>query len=291
MSRIDLHIHSNFSDGTKTPKEIIDIAIENKLSAIALTDHDTIAGTYEFMSYNPSDKLAKIPGVEISSELFDTEVHILGFWIHKKREIIEKFLKNILFARNSRNREMLCRLKKYYNFDISEEELKCNNDNRIIGRMNMASLLTEKGYFKSPQEAFRECLMTDGKIYIPRKLPSAEDVIKIIHDSGGIAMWAHPSICELDAKCRKASIIKFLKQLIEFNIDGVEAYYSNCHRAINKLLLQLKNQYKLQVTGGSDFHGENQPNISMGYGKNNSMFVPETIYYELLKYINNRNII
>ena len=283
--KIDLHLHSNYSDGTISPSGLIDIAINIGLYAIALVDHDTISGVKEFLNYRLNDfdnKIKRISGIEISTGFNGIEIHILGFWIDINSIHLINFIDKIQKDRKRRNIELLFNLKKIHGYDLSFNDL---NNNGVVGRLNIASALVKKGYFNSIHCAFNKCLTEcNNKVYISRKLPNVEDVINIIHNAGGIALWAHPFCSDIDMNKDKIEI--FIRDLISFKIDGIEAYHSSCYKEQSNFLIKLANKYNLGVSGGSDFHGQNIPDTLMGSGKNNLLSIHKSIYYNLLNNFN-----
>lgn len=283
MKKIDLHVHSNASDGTISPGNIIRMAESLDLAAVALTDHDTIEGIQEFLIAAKQSKVKAVPGVEIASNWKLKEIHILGLWIDHSNFELGKLLKKIRGNREKRNYEILEKLQKS-GFDISLEEVKNEASGEVIGRPHIASLLVKKKYFKTIRDVFDFCLARGAQNYVPRILPEIDEVISVIHDAGGIAVWAHP-VHRNKSNCKniKSDIIHF-KSL---GLDGIEAYYSEYSEKQHKMLLKYAAELNLQLSGGTDFHGEIFPGISMANGRGN-LFVPETVYNVLKEYYSKR---
>ena len=274
---IDLHIHSTASDGTKTPAEILSLASCKKLGAVALTDHDTIAGIHEFLTESAKYPDVKaVPGVEISLKHYDYSIHVVGLFIDHKSELLNDFLREIRKNRDSRNEMIIAKLRKH-GFDISLEEVNAEAGGESAGRPHFASILIRKGYFSEPQEAFDKCLKRGRPGYCDRILPSPAAAVDVIHKAGGIVIWAHP-MSHVDADRR--TLLKILKFLVGKGIDGIEAYYPSFTLEQNEYLLSLAEKHGLAVSGGSDFHGDNMKGIDMGTGTG-TLSIPYSVYEKL----------
>lgn len=281
---VDLHIHSTASDGTNSPAHIIELAMELELSAIALTDHDTVSGLEEFIAAAAARGIEVVPGVEISTSISGREIHILGLFIDYRNPELTAFLEKIRIDRNQRNENMIMKLRSL-GYDITLEELKDKAGGESVGRPHLAALLIEKGYFKDNKEAFERCLRRGGPGYCHRQLPSPSDSIAQIHNAGGIAIWAHPVYRNKYARSHVRSVIKKLKP---FGLDGIEGYYPGYTEHQHRMLLELAEEYELTVSGGTDFHGSNIPQIALG-GGNGDLEIPETCFLELKKYWQQKN--
>lgn len=265
IKTIDLHIHSNASDGTFTPAEIVRHAVSINLEAIALTDHDTISGLDEFLQTAATENITAIPGVEISSLFSGREIHILGYFIDYHNPALLAFLDHIRAGRNSRNEDIIRRLQSL-GYEITLEEVTARAGGESIGRPHVASLLIEKGYFKDSQQAFERCLKRGAPAFCPRKLPHPEEAIRIIHQAGGIAVWAHPVYRNKFARSHVRGMLRKMKPL---GLDGVEGFYPGYTPVQHQMLLELAAISDLVVSGGTDFHGGNIPSIAMGSGDGN----------------------
>lgn len=275
---IDLHTHSNASDGSCTPSEIFSLACENGLAAVALTDHDTVSGIPEFLERAAkSPSCEAVPGVEISVDLAGSEVHIVGLYIDYECESLLKLLTEIRVNRDSRNTVIISKLQAM-GYDITLKEVNDVAGGESVGRPHFAKILIEKGYFKEPQEVFDRCLKRGASAYCPRKLPSPEEAIREIHNAGGLAFWAH-AVYRL--KNERYFVRRTIKKLIACGLDGVEAYYSTFTPNQQKMMTEFASEYNLLKSGGSDFHGSNQPSISLGTGINDNLRVPAEILPEI----------
>jgi 3',5'-nucleoside bisphosphate phosphatase len=275
---IDLHIHSTASDGSKTPTELVNQAIDLDLSAIALTDHDTVSGLDEFLLDIQSSKIKRIPGVEIAMHWNKKEFHILGYWIdHKNKELLD-LLQTIRDNRGNRNQKIIAKLNKN-GMHLSIEDVLQKAKGESVGRPHIAAVLVEKGYFASVRDVFSTCLAGGGTGYIGRVLPSPAEAIKTIKNAGGITMWAHPfhrgkSNREFD---------EHLKYFIELGLDGVEAYYTEFTEYQHNRAVQSAKELNLAISGGTDYHGDNQPGVYLGTGRGN-LRIPNKVYDNLLSY-------
>ncbi|MCX6983721.1 MAG: PHP domain-containing protein [Lentisphaerae bacterium] len=274
---IDLHIHSTASDGTRTPSEILSLASGKNLGAVALTDHDTIAGIPKFLTESAKyPDIKAVPGVEISLKHYDYSIHVVGLFIDHKSDLLNDFLCEIRKNRDSRNEMIIAKLRKH-GFDISLEEVNAEAGGESAGRPHFASILIRKGYFSEPQEAFDKCLKRGRPGYCDRILPSPAAAVDVIHKAGGIVIWAHP-MSHVDADRR--TLLKILKFLVGKGIDGIEAYYPSFTPEQNEYLLSLAEKHGLAVSGGSDFHGDNMKGIDMGTGSG-TLAIPYSVYEKL----------
>ncbi len=276
---IDLHTHSTASDGTLSPREIVLKAVNIGLSAIALTDHDTINGLDEFLQCAKDLPISAVPGVEIAGAWESREIHILGFWIDCNNEKMGALLENSRNNRETRNTAIIEKLNNK-GFQFTQEELDSESEGEVIGRPHIASLLVKKKYFKSAQDVFSSCLARGSECYTPRMLPDIKEVMEAIHSAGGIAIWAHPlHRNKNDISNIRAEILS----LMGFGLDGVEAYYPQYTQKQHKALLKCAEEFNLAISGGTDFHGENQPTISMAIGRG-ELNIPDSVYVNLRNY-------
>lgn len=244
----DLHVHTNYSDGLLEPKEVVDLAVKKNLDGIAITDHDTVAGIGEAIQYNKKidNPLFIIPGVEFGSIHQNEEVHILGYFIDYKSEKLADISETLKKNRYNRSLKMVSRLNKM-GLEISMEELNKLAYKGLISRSHMASVLVEKGYAASSNEAFEKYLNRGQVGYVEKTAPSVKDTIDLIHSLKGIAILAHPGLL------RNRGIIKYC---IEKGIDGLELIHSKHSSRDFKYLLSLATENNLIRTGGSDCHGK-----------------------------------
>lgn len=255
MVDYDLHIHSTASDGLLTPEEIFKIAMQKGLYGIAVTDHDTIKALAGCNSLSSTYGLDFVPGIEISSDYNDYEIHILGYFIDYTDLGLLKFLDWMQQTRENRNKKIIDLLQRQ-GYDIQFEEIIKNidNQNKSIGRPHIARLLINKGYFSSINEVFNK-LLGDGKpAYVNRQKISIEEAASVIIRSKGIPVIAHPLI---NNRFNENNDFEgFIKMCIEYGIKGIEVYHTLHNGEQEKYLLEIAQKYKLSITGGSDCHGE-----------------------------------
>lgn len=275
---IDLHVHSNISDGTLTPSQVIDLAVAQNLKAIALTDHDTVGGIEEAKKRsehynNLGVNFTFIPGVELSVGYKKRDIHILGLYIDATHKDFLSLLTQMVNEREERNQKMV---QNFQNdgIDITLEELKEESKDAVITRAHFAKLLVRKEYALSHKEAFEKYLGEDGKYYVNRKFITPEEAIDAILKAGGIPVLAHPMLYHLP----DAELDALVDRLTKHGLKGIETIYSTYSKEEEDTVRQLADKYNLIITGGSDFHGEVKPDISIGTGRGN-LVIPD----ELLK--------
>ena len=259
---IDLHTHSTKSDGTCTPGELIHIASTIPLSAIALTDHDTLDGLKEAEQAASTCGIRFIPGIELEIQHQPGEFHLLGLGIGKwENSSLDRTLGTLRNYRNSRNSEMI-RLIQNDGIDLTEEELNQTAGGRIIARPHFAKLLVEKKVAKSMRHAFDKFLGVEQKYYVPKKVMALEDGIRLIKAAGGYAVVAHP----LSLYLSWGKMPERFALWKEMGVEGIEAWHSGVNENQGKRFQKLAENLGLFVTGGSDFHGENRKDRKLGIG-------------------------
>ncbi len=282
---IDLHVHSTYSDGTFSTKELVDYAIKKGLSAFALTDHDCVSGLKEITEYAASLKEKGInaprviPGIELSTDYNGSEVHVVGLFIDYESKAFKDYIDNFVKSRLDRNLEM-CKKLSDAGFDVKYEDLLNEFPGAVITRAHVANHMQRKGYVKSKQEAFERYIGNYGPYYVPRKLVTPKLAIELILKSGGVPILAHPILYHLS----KNNLDKLVCELKQAGLMGIEAVYSTYTTADERDIRKLAEKYHLLLSGGSDFHGANKEKIDLGvgYGK---LYVPD----EFLEKIENAN--
>ncbi|MEI6241854.1 MAG: PHP domain-containing protein [Chlamydiota bacterium] len=252
--RADLHTHSNFSDGTYSPDEMIILAKEANLQGLSITDHDTIgAYTTSFFQKAKEVGLEIVLGVELSSEHIGESVHVLAYGWEKTDRFIQ-FLEQIQKRRKERNQKIIQKLMDK-GFLITEEDLFLSKEEMTNGRLGIASILWKKGYVKSIAEAFSYYLHEAGSCYEKGEKFSTEEVIYEIHEAKGKAILAHPQLIRN---------YQLEIELLEMPFDGLEGYYAKLFSYREKKWVELGKKKGWIVTGGSDFHGKYRLNIPIG---------------------------
>lgn len=257
--RADLHCHSTCSDGSDDPHLLLRLAAQAGLQGLSITDHDTIdAYTPELFADAENLKIRLLPGVELSSELDRTPVHVLGYGYELNGTALKEFLREMQRQRGERNRAILQRLAER-NMPISEEELLAFSlkvrEKRTIGRPHIAWLMAQKGYVATPQEAFERYLREGGLCYAPGFKFSPKEAIEQIHKANGKAVLAHPHFLKKGA---------LLRQLLALPFDGIECYYGNLAKELEAPWVAIAKEKGWIATGGSDYHGALKPQISLG---------------------------
>ena len=274
MRAIDLHTHSTYSDGTFSVKELIDRAHEKGLAAIALTDHDTVDGIDEAVNYAAEKypNLEVIPGVELSTDNEGREVHIVGLYIDNHDVEFVSGLKDFIDSRTTRNKKMCKKLTEEAGIPISYEELTKEFPDTVITRAHYAKFMVDRGYVKSRAEVFDRYIGDHCPYYVGREKITPEDAVKSILKAKGVPIFAHPILCGLSDSRLEALVSK----LKDAGLVGIEAIYSTYELRDERQIKELAKKYDLLVSGGSDFHGANKPDIDLGtgYGK---LFVPEDL--------------
>ena len=275
----DLHTHSNHSDGTFTPAELIKEAEERELYAIALTDHNTVTGLHEFLKAAKNSSVKAIPGIEISTAFEGTELHIVGLFIapeHYRK--VTAFTDRINENKRISNIKLVDALQKDgYDIDYKTLISRLPDGKYIFNRAHVAAELTEKGYVSSIAEAFETLLSKDGKYYCePQRLSSLE-AISFLKSINSTVILAHPFLNFNEAQLRS-----FLPYAKGCGLDGIETLYSYPENAeeLWKLSAQIAQEFNLKQSGGSDFHGTRKPHISLGIGAGN-LAVPSEFALQL----------
>jgi predicted metal-dependent phosphoesterase TrpH len=274
---IDLHIHSTYSDGTMSPRDLVNLAKKKGLRAISLTDHDTVDGVTEAISSCKGDGFEVISGIEMGAKYSGITIHILGYLFDPNNSPLRKALKKLQDARNERNGHILLRLNKL-GIDISDTELR--NISRVgqTGRPHIAKMLLKKGVVKTIDEAFARFLRKGAVAYVPRFLYTVEEVFTLLRRAGGIGVLAHP----LQIQHSDMNVTTAIEQLTILGMDGIETYYPTHSKKTRNILIRSAEACNLVLTGGSDYHGEIRPGTTLAGGKN------VTVPYELLGKMKNR---
>lgn len=287
MQAIDLHVHSNRSDGTLSPSQLVDYAMEKGLKAFALTDHDTVDGLDEAIGYAESLKSAAgkgtaqtsaalsagdipevIPGIEFSTEYQGQDVHVLGLFIDYHEETFRKQLKEFVDSRTTRNQKM-CRLLTEAGIPVTYEDMLAEFPDAVITRAHYAKYMLSHGYTKSMAEAFDRYIGDHCPCYIPREKVTPVQAVELVLKTGGVPILAHPVLYHMS----DSRLDTLVRELTDAGLVGLEAIYGTYNAAEERQMRKLAAKYGLLISGGSDFHGSNKPGLDMGngYGK---LFIP-----------------
>ena len=264
MKTCDLHSHSIYSDGTNTPSEIIELALELNLSSIALCDHNTVDGLVEFIEYGRNKNIEIVPGCEFSVDYNGKELHLLGLYIDEKYfDDISSLMKEVNDRKDQSNIDLIEALNQD-GYLVNYEIIKNNTPNGKFNRAHVASELVKLGYVNNRDEAFKTLLSKKGKYYKEPKRLTVWEMLDVLVRIHAIPILAHPFL-----NLSESELIEFLPKAKEKGLVGMEVYYSLYDKDITNKAIELANKYHLKYSGGSDYHGENKPNISLGRGKGN----------------------
>lgn len=266
---IDLHSHTNESDGSLTPEELVALAKQTGLDALAITDHDTFAGYEKAIPFARQAGLDLVRGIELNSKLDHHDVHLLAYF--PSREPSHKFtdwLDNQVADRRDRNRRLADALRSR-GIDITLDEVEARGRS-LAGRPHFARILVEKGYAANSEDAFRRYLGEHSPTYVQRHSGSPEQVIRIIRSGDGIPVVAHPGRLSLPRDVERELLTRF-KQA---GLLGLEAYHSEHPAPLQAYYFHLAQELDLLPTGGSDFHGTAKPDVRLGTGVEENIRVP-----------------
>jgi predicted metal-dependent phosphoesterase TrpH len=273
---IDLHTHTNYSDGTDAPASLVEKASTAGLRALAITDHDTFDGYLAAREPAHAVGLELICGIEISTRLPEQSgrpTHLLAYFFGEgpTTELAE-WLGDVQAARRHRNERMVLRLQAL-NFDVSLEAAEALGRS-ITGRVHFARLLRDQGHVASIEEAFDRYLGDHAPAFVPMHEPSIEVAIEQVRRSGGVPVMAHPIRLGMTHPAEEEALFARLK---EAGLMGIEVYHSDHDPMVAARYLGLARTLNLAVTGGSDYHGEAKPTVQLGTGKRGNVQVPYAI--------------
>lgn len=259
MPGIDLHAHTTASDGSLTPPQLVRHAKEKGLDALAVTDHDTLAGLKAAGETGQALGVEVLDGIELAVE-HSGRFHLLGYLIDPEDADLNERLTYIREYRANRNRKMVEKMQAY-GLDITWEDVEAEAGSDLIARPHMALAMMRKGIIKTTQEAFDRFLQDGGPVHVPKIKMTDEEAIGLIRGAGGVPVVAHPLTLkrgngeELEAE---------LKRLKDVGLLGLEVYYSGHTPEQTALLAEMADRLGLVKTGGSDFHGAPKPNVHLG---------------------------
>lgn len=287
---IDMHTHTNYSDGELSPQELIRLAIDKKIETLAITDHNTIEGLKTIDRKSEIIKksgIRVINGIELSAKSNVGRMHILGYGIDLNSELLNKKMSDLKDISINSVLSIMEQIKRDYRIRFRYDDIKeLVNANHNLGRPDLAKLCIKYGYASTVEEAFNKYLIeaynktrkTDNKLQY-------EECLELITNSGGIPVLAHPKSLEL----REKEFLVLLKDMISCGLKGIEVYHSSHTKEEMEYYLEIANKYNLLISGGSDFHGKNvKPDIELGSGKNNNIKIKKLSLLETL-YLKNTN--
>ncbi len=249
----DLHLHTQFSDGTFTPEELVLHAQNNGLACIALTDHDTVEGCARAAAACAAVKMTFIPGAELTAEHKDTEVHIIGYFLDTENKILLERIAQFQAVRQNRIREMVAALNKL-GVPLKAEAVFALANCKSPGRPHVARALVKEKLIGNLDEAFERFLKKGRAAWVPKTKMSALEGIELIHQAGGLAVMAHPGLNRTD---------EIIPDLVDAGLDGIECFHTKHSTVMSERYLEIAEKHGLLVTGGSDCHGfsKNKPLI------------------------------
>ena len=281
---VDLHTHSNHSDGSLSPFQLVK-AVAGRCDAIALTDHNTVSGIPEFLKAGRRFGITAVPGIELSTEFEGIEFHLVGLFLPEDRlGDVEAFVSKTR-ERKRRNNEILAERLIAAGYRVSIDELKNEFQTENINRAHFAKLLYKKGYTGSVKEAFETILNEKNGFYTPAKKPETPDAIALINEIGALSVLAHPFV-STDAE----TVRRVLTIFKGCGLDGIECRYTEYDKATQTEAEELAEKLDLLKSGGSDFHGDTKPSISLLSG-NGDLFVPSEYFFAMKAELDKRKAI
>ena len=261
MRFIDLHTHSQASDGTDSPGNWPPAAPPPGLPPVALTDHDPLPGLDEAEAAASQQHVEFIRGCELSTRTEHGEMHILGLWLPRQADALEKRLADIRHKRDNRNAHILEKLAEL-GIAISMDELQHEAQGESVGRPHIAALLVKKGAVPNMEAAFREYLGSGGRAYLPKEVLEPEEAVRLMAGLGATVSLAHPCLKPVPPDWLEA----FVLRLKACGLSAIEAYHSEHSDADIRACVDLAHRLGLGLSGGSDYHGNNKPRIRLGVG-------------------------
>jgi len=245
MKFADLHLHTNFSDGTFTPEELVVQAQKNGLVCIALTDHDTVEGCARTAAACAPVKIEFIPGTELTAEHDDTEVHLLGYFLDTQNSVLLEEIGRFQAVRKQRIYEMVSRINEL-GVPLEVEKVFELANCQSPGRPHVARALVKAKLVRNLDDAFERFLKKGRPAWVPKSKMSARQGVDLIHQAGGLAVMAHPGLNRTD---------DIIPALVDAGLDGIECYHSKHSSTLTARYLEFAEKFNLLVTGGSDCHG------------------------------------
>lgn len=269
MGRVDMHIHSIYSDGELTPLQILDICNTKGIKTLSITDHDNLKGTKEAISENPYNNINVIPGIELSAHYPKGQLHILGYGVSLNNKDLNKITSDIMQDNVNRIKSLVKLLYDYYKISFNDKDLEAVfSKEGNIGRPEIAKLCVKYGYADNVQHAFKY-LFSPLKNKLTQKIKLSDlECIEYIKNAGGISSLAH----SITLRKSDYDLDSYFKLLKSYGLDAIEVYHSDHTTEYSKKLVKLADKYEFLQSGGSDYHGPIvKPDIKIGTGKNNNL--------------------
>ncbi len=266
---IDLHTHTNQSDGSCSPEQLIEEALRAGVGVLGITDHDTFAGYDQAAEHAVRLGVRLVCGIELSTKLHGYSAHLLGYFPpNGGLTDFRRWIQEMQASRRDRNIRLAARLREL-GMDIRAEEAEALGRG-MTGRPHFAQVMVQKGYVGNLRQAFDEYLDESAKAYVYRREPLLSEGVERIHAAGGLASLAHPARLQED-------VVKVMPELKAAGLDAIEAYHSDHTPEETELYLALAREYGLKVTGGSDFHGAVTPDFTLGSGCGGNLNIPAAV--------------
>jgi predicted metal-dependent phosphoesterase TrpH len=276
-SFVDLHCHSTASDGTCSPTEVVQLAKQAGLSALALTDHDTVAGVAEAAAAAKAVGIDFLPGIEISAEYpHPGTMHILGYGVDPNSETLKSLTTTLIAGRDNRNPRIIAKLQEL-GVSITMDEVEKEAGGQVVGRPHIAAILFRKGYVSSIKEAFNKYLAQGAPAYFDKERLTPKQALSLIRQSGGLPVLAHAIQLRTD---NDGQLDRVVKDLVDLGLAGIEVFHSDHNDEWIGKCEKLAAIYKLLKTGGSDFHGNNKAHIPLGVARGHR--VPRSFFDALV---------
>lgn len=279
MKTIDLHVHSNKSDGSLSPAELVAYAASKNVSAIALTDHDTTAGLLEAMEATKKYPVELIPGIEFSTEYAGRDIHILGLFLNWQAPFFQDGIRCFVDSREDRNLKMCDKLLEA-GIPVTYDDLKKEYPDCVITRAHYAKYMLKNGWIKSMAEAFERYIGDNCPCFVPRKKVTPIEAVLFIRKAGGLSILAHPTLYHMGDE----ALNELISPLVSAGLSGIEAIYSTYTMQDERRMKNLAAKYSLLISGGSDFHGSAKPKLDLGCGYG-SLLVPFSVLENLKKHL------
>ena len=276
LSYVDLHCHSTASDGTLPPAEVVRLARRNGLTALALTDHDTVGGVAEAAAEAAALGLGFLSGIEISAEMpAPGTLHILGYGVDPTSPALVEMTRQLIEGRDNRNPRMVAKLNEL-GVAVTMAEWEEQAAGAVVGRPHLAAVLVRKGYASTTKDAFNKYLGQGAAAYADKERLTSARALEMIRESGGLPVLAHAAQLRTENDAQLETIVK---GLVDQGLAGIEVFHSDHDAAWVGKTMALAGRYHLLKTGGSDFHGANKKDIDLGLARNRR--VPREMFDEL----------
>ena len=273
---IDLHTHTSESDGSLCSRALVIAATQIGLEALAITDHDTLSGYDQAVSWAREVRLDLVCGIELSTNYAGRSVHLLGYFLHgEPGDEFRQWIAGLQVSRYARNQRLVDKLQQQ-GLRITLEEVQ-ERARTLPGRPHFAATLVEKGYVSSIQQAFDDYLSETGACFVSREEPTLAEGIRRIDAAGGLPSLPHPGRVSKDPQVITACV----GEMLELGLVGIEVYHSDHSPADIEFYTWLASRHSLAITGGSDFHGDLKRDVALGTGKDKMLCVPHSVLDEL----------